>query len=80
MHFVLSNNIQTILAVDLGTCQGELKKKKRIFAENPISIFQNGGSSDGGTRHSVASETTLESTKDNKCNVVPPHPKKTLHS
>lgn len=27
MQFVLSNNIQTILAVGLGTCQGELKKK-----------------------------------------------------
>lgn len=70
MHFVLSNNIQTILAVGLGTCQGELKKR------NPISIFQNGGSSDGGTRHSVASKTTLESTKDNQSNVVPPIPKK----
>lgn len=74
MHFVLSNNIQTILAVGLGTCQGELKK--RIFAENPISMFQNGGSSDGGARHSVASETTLKSTKDNQCNVAPPPPLK----
>lgn len=70
MHFVLSNNIQTTLAVGLGTCKGELKKK--ISAENSISIFQN-GSSDGGARHSVASETTLERTKDNQC--CPP-PKK----
>lgn len=57
MHLVLSNNIQTTLAVGLSICQGELKKKKeKIFAENSISIFQN-GSSDGGARHSVASET-----------------------
>lgn len=57
MHLVLSNNIQTTLAVGLGICQGEFKQtKKKIFAENSISIFQN-GSSGGGARHSVASET-----------------------
>lgn len=55
MHLVLSNNIRTTLAVGLGICQGEVKKKKN-FAEYPISIFQN-GSSDGGAQHSVASET-----------------------
>lgn len=56
MHLVLSNNIQTTLAVGLGICQGELKKKKKDLWKNSISIFQN-GSSDGGARHSVASET-----------------------
>lgn len=63
MHFVLSNNIQTTLAVGLGTCKGELKKRS---LQKILSAFQN-GSSDGGARHSVASETTLERTKDNQC-------------
>lgn len=38
MHLVLSNNIQTTLAVGLGICQGELKKKKKIF-EKILSAF-----------------------------------------
>lgn len=65
MHFVLSNNIQTILAVGLGTCQGELKKKKKRSLQKILSAFLRMTSPVmEEPRHSVASETTLESTNN----------------
>lgn len=66
MYFIFSNNTQTIIAMGLGTCQGE----KDYFAENCIRLpaIEKWWLHDRRAQHSVAWETTRKSksTKDNR--------------